>query len=477
MEFEAVDWLFADAVLKGTGGEGVREEIARLMAAARSGHLCIRVQDPSRFPKSMVQGEESPLCLHGDRLYLQKNWQYESRVVEEIRRLQARAVEKVHVQEAPKGLNALQQEALSTACAQGVSLITGGPGTGKTYTAGHILSALVQSGAKRIAVAAPTGKAAAALESSLSKHQVGGVELYVGTVHGLLKAGARARFVITPLAYDLVLIDECSMLDAALFASLLASIRGATRLILMGDPDQLPPVEAGSLFADLIEAGVFATTELQESVRCQSAPLQSLAGALRSGSRFEAPSLGIDFGKRSVDRIYDRLFEAASSKFAWVHAGKVAWEELASFRILSCLRTGPLGVDALNALFVNRFYNAARVGESVVFPILITAKDEELALYNGQMGLLMLQKQEGGSVRDVDCAFVHLEGRTPLPARALPRFEWAFCLSVHKAQGSEYEEVLLLVPPGSENFGKEVLYTAATRAKKKPLHRWRSAHH
>ena len=475
-----VDWLFADSLLKQVErvASGARETIATVMAEARSGHLCVQVEDLSALPEEIVAQVDNesgfptkPLCQFGDLLYLQKNWIFESRVLKHIERLKGAASLKGNNLEW-SDLNVEQREAASQALGKGVSLITGGPGTGKTYTAARIIAALQQGGECHIAVAAPTGKAASALEVALLSIMPLPVAMTVGTVHTLLGLRPNSEFSERSLPYDLLIVDECSMIDAPLFASLLASVDVQTRLVLMGDPDQLPPVETGSLFADIIALDLFPCTRLVRCMRSERASILQLAKAIRDGKSSDAINhidtcglkLDLGFATKRIDTIYEKVWNEVRGRYS-VHtkekpsAGQLM-HDLTRFRILSCLRSGPLGVDALNQMIVQRFYIEAQEGEYVAIPILLTRRDAELNLFNGQMGILLKQKRNGV----LESEEVVFPGRV-LSASLVQHLEVAFCLSVHKAQGSEYDDVLLLVPSGSENFGREVLYTAVTRAK------------
>ena len=137
-------------------------------------------------------------------------------------------------------------------------------------------------------------------------------------------------------------------------------------------------------------------------------------------------------------------------------------KELERFRILSCIRQGSLGVDALNEMIFQSLWSEAKRGQWLCLPILITRNDYALNLFNGDAGILIKQK-----MGVEDCAyFWDSQGEVRcLSALSLPPYEYAYCISVHKSQGSEYEKILLLIPQGSEVFGKEVLYTACTRSK------------
>jgi exodeoxyribonuclease V alpha subunit len=136
-----------------------------------------------------------------------------------------------------------------------------------------------------------------------------------------------------------------------------------------------------------------------------------------------------------------------------------------SFRILTPLRRGAWGTEALNAAFKKHLYRALRHHSFFIAPIMITKNDADLGLFNGEVGLLMRRYGDEELFQEGDYAlFSGTEGLRRLPAVTLPQFEYAYCLSVHKSQGSEFGEVALLLPEGSEAFGREVLYTGITRA-------------
>ncbi|OGN59011.1 MAG: hypothetical protein A3D18_02415 [Chlamydiae bacterium RIFCSPHIGHO2_02_FULL_49_29] len=480
-----VDLLFAKSVLKYAplAKKGAVEAISRALAGARQGHLCVRVEDVTLFPEEVVERVDrtsgpfaKPLCLFGDLLYLQKNWIFENRLLKELKRL-SEPLPLLRLSDEAEDLTEEQRNAMQRAAGSSLSLITGGPGTGKTYMAARIIRAFLKENASfRLALAAPTGKAAAALEDALCGMGGSFPSARVATVHALLFLKPHSEEVEKKLPYDLILVDEASMLDARLFAALLASVQVGTRLILMGDSDQLPPVEAGSLFADLLDLGLFPCTRLTKWLRTESRPLLELARAIRDGDKAVAlqlmrkESLQGDFGFSflSVNQIHERIWSFVKERIPAHFSQRPTKEEirqvLEGFRILSCLRTGPLGVDALNQKLVNQFYRTAPVGSYVAIPVLLTRSDSSRDLYNGQTGVFIKQKEERDGVLLTEKDEIVFAERT-LPALAVAHFEYACCLSVHKSQGSEYAEVLLLVPKGSDNFGREVLYTAATRAK------------
>jgi exodeoxyribonuclease V alpha subunit len=254
-----------------------------------------------------------------------------------------------------------------------------------------------------------------------------------GTLHALLglRGSADLQKAGPDLDAELILIDECSMLDAELFVHFLGRVRAGTRVVLMGDPDQLPPVEAGSLFADLVESQAVPTTLLTQCHRSEREEVLNLAAAIRHQRAEEvvARSRQDLLGSGSLER----LFQA------------VKGEDFSQFRILSTVRKGPFGVDAINQFL------AARLRAPQI-PIMITRNDYRLGLSNGETGMLQGER-------------AYFSDKEPIARAALPSFEYAYALSVHKSQGSEYKRVLFLLPPGSEVFGREVLYTGVTRAR------------
>jgi len=389
---------------------------AALIALARQGHL--------RLEKELLDPALAKLVHEGAAL--PKYEYYEDQIVHHIKRLLA-------VKTSPKSLPNLSQltseqnQALANVLIHPLSLITGGPGTGKTYTAAQIVKALQTT----TILTAPTGKAASHLQSQIEG------PIHCGTLHSLLGVRGPLDYAneIEPLEAELVIVDESSMIDPPLFARLLASIGPNTRLVLMGDSNQLPAVEGGSIFADLIASNLIPTAKLTQCMRSDRHEILNLASAILNGTTEDIRTLDLGFAEGNVDKIYEKL---------WLH---VKEKDFGRFRILSTLRKGPLGVDALNTFLYEKF--AQQKNE---FPIMIKRNDNRTGLSNGDTGILQGDK-------------AHFPGDRHFALHELPPYEYAYCLSVHKSQGSEYEQVLFLVPDGSEAFGKEVLYTAVTRAK------------
>ncbi|MCB1081734.1 MAG: AAA family ATPase, partial [Chlamydiia bacterium] len=268
------------------------------------------------------------------------------------------------------------------------------------------------------------GKAAALLGEKL--------DCEVGTIHGMLglKGGKDILFGGKEIDAEMVIVDECSMIDVGVWAALLRNVRKGTRLVLVGDHEQLPPVEAGTIFGELCafmkERGS-GYVHLDKCMRTDRQDVLKMAEAVKQGEMI----------------FYGRLERKVSE---WKRAFKKG-----GFRILSCLRRGPFGVEAINEL----------IWEEGEIPIIVTRSCKRMELSNGEMGVI-IKKNEGRAIGKDDVARF---GEREFPAALLPQYELAYCLTVHKSQGSEFDRVVLLVPKGAEVFGREVLYTGITRAR------------
>lgn len=472
-----LDELMAQRILSRFDGSRPEQEYAlsTLFAFFRKGHLALDsssqgfellvkelpntdlplLQRGLAFPFKDREGVEW-VVQEGPFYAFQKQHHLEREIVSELNRLSS-LPPSLAILPFPlhPTLNQEQQQAVHLALKSPVSLITGGPGTGKSFTAAALIEGCSQIQDLSIIIAAPTGKAAFHLASRFPSS----LNLRSGTLHSLLGIGSQPK----PLCADLILIDECSMIDAHLFSQLLKAIPIGCRLILIGDKEQLPPVEAGSIFADLIDYSSLPCTHLKHSLRTNSSHILELAQAMIAGndegafSLLESQGLWIDLDKTPL------LPLLLQEHRPLISSSPIT--ALSTTAILSCMRQGPLGADAMNrALHAHALAQTPR-GSYLATPLLVTANHHDIQLYNGDQGVLIL-KQGDPSYQLVSFPD-SLNGTRTFPLSALFSYSYNYALSIHKSQGSEYEEVLIVAPAGSEVFGREVLYTAVTRAKKR----------
>ncbi|UTV98486.1 exodeoxyribonuclease V subunit alpha [Marinomonas rhizomae] len=490
----------------------------------------------SRLVSSAANLAERPMVLAGTRLYLYRYYQYEQQVLNYLKGQFSVAPFAVDAsllaQLFPNQSDTLdwQKVAVANAASLPFSVISGGPGTGKTTTVTRLLALLVaQSLAEgkllRIELAAPTGKAAARLTESISKAKTDlplsddiklAIPEQASTLHRLLGSDfGRSRFKHNkenPLHLDVLLVDEVSMVDLPMMAKLIDAMPPHARLILLGDKDQLASVEAGSVLGDLsygIEevyfqpewAGRLAhlTGENLAPFGNSSAPPMSRAlTLLRTSYRFDANS-GIghlakamnagdssavlrclesnytdvewrvpEDGQSKADiatlaKGYDDYWDAVRQN---LDIAKL-YEMFSRYQILTAVRQGEFGVEKVNAQLEQYFYQRGRVKDPHVWypgkAVMLTRNDAALGLFNGDIGLCMPDEFQRLRVwfMQPDGSFTGL-----LPSR-LSEFEVVFAMTVHKSQGSEFDQVALLLPlTPSPVLTKELLYTGITRAKK-----------
>ena len=375
-------------------------------------------------------------------------------------------------------------------------IVIGGPGTGKTRTAAIALTLLAEHlGEKRprIALAAPTGKAAARLSSSLADilEQLDlqpatrkDLQIPAVTLHRLLGAipgETQFRYHADhPLPLDLLVVDEASMIDLPMMAKLLDALHPEAKLILLGDRDQLASVEAGHVLGDICAATGSAlhacVTELKTNHRFRvDSGIHQLATSVKAGNLAETLRLlGSQSPDLSASTLPDRTAEALEAPLIEGWRGVIlaptpaeALERMGDFRMLCALKEGPQGVAYLNRVAEHVLATAGLIapggGNYAGRPVLILRNDYQLKLFNGDLGVLRLN--EHGELR----AYFPGDDGTPrsfAPAR-LPEHDTAYAMTIHKAQGSEFGKVLVVLPASDHPIvSRELIYTAVTRARR-----------
>lgn len=485
-----------------------------------------------------VSGETAPLILDDqDHLYLGRYWWFEKQVadalLERAVRLPPGEVDEEllclglqRMFNSAPGETDWQRVAAAVAVLRRFCVISGGPGTGKTHTVAAILALLLEQSQQRqprIAMAAPTGKAAARLSESIrnAKPNIACSDTIrelipeeASTIHRLLgmrPGQEQPRYNQEhPLHVDLLVVDEASMVDLPLMARLLAALPEHARLILLGDKDQLASVEAGSIFADICgkDSEAHYTLEFHallqrvsgeqiDNGKSRNAFAESIA-LLHKSYRFSgeegigrlaaavnrgdseavlqlfglgledislftprAESIATELNKR-VLQAYAECFEADNHL--------EALRRFNAFRILCAVRKGPAGVEQVNRTIEQLLRVKGLIqGNAQHYRgrlVMVTRNDYSVGLFNGDVGILWPDADENGRLA---AWFVLPDDSTKrvLPGR-LPPHETAYAMTVHKSQGSEFERVLVMLPFEEAGvISRELLYTGITRAKHK----------
>jgi exodeoxyribonuclease V alpha subunit len=479
------------------------------------------------------------------RLYLRRYWEYEQRLAQQILARAALTDETLSLPHLREGVERLfartgpgsdeaggQRRAAVMAVLRRFAIISGGPGTGKTSTVVKLLALLVEqaaaAGRKRpvLTLVAPTGKAAARLVESIQrakeslpcdaavKHDI---TEEATTIHRCLRPhpGRPGRFrhdEDNPLATDLVLVDEASMVDLALMVRLLDAVPKTARLILLGDRDQLASVDAGAVLGDLCNAedprgfsagfaGRVAEITGDPPIETGSAPAETgvwdcVAHLTRSYRYAESSGIGVlarainagdvasvkrilasgdhpdvtlhPFPEAGLGEELRSLVVNGYRPYLTAASAAAKFEAFNRFRVLCAHRRGPHGVDDTNEL-AERALSSARLltrGGAMYAgrPVLVTTNDYNVRLFNGDIGLLLEEEPARGRLV---ATFSTPDGKTrAIAPTRLPPHETAFAMTIHKSQGSEFDEVAVLLPPGiSPILSRELVYTAVTRAK------------
>lgn len=557
---------------------------------------------------SIAQGENAPLILVENRLYLQRYWDFERQISEFLRRRSAQVLHQdigeslsslfrvdltfcwqklqalkaeslslatfcsdyfhlrqdigideqaleqylynidsfeelteLYQQFLPEQTIDWQQVAVAQACANQFSVISGGPGTGKTTTVTKLLALLVQLAHKQstqltIELVAPTGKAAARLTESISGaiNQLNvsddiknNIPTQASTIHRLLGVIPNSvefkHHNKNPLHVDVLIVDEASMIDISLMAKLLSAIAPTTKLILLGDKDQLSSVEAGAVFADICQGIAqgpnysdqakkwlsqqtgFAMNDvcyssfdktvvddslclLQKSYRFNEksgigalakAVNQSNIGALKQVWQADFQDISLHGGDNNQSAIvalavmgYKHYLQDATAINNEEDVDKLL-QTFNEFQLLSPVRDGAYGINELNVKIEARLarHQLILLNQGTWYvgrPIMIISNDHSQQLFNGDIGIVLPPLEGDSQLAQNRVYFKMADGtiKSFLPSR-LPEHETVYAMTIHKSQGSEFNDVVLAIPPKwTPLLTKELVYTGITRAKK-----------
>ena len=538
-----IDVHFGRLVAELDGRDGPELPLAGALAseAARAGHVCLGLSDVAgrdwpaadgtplpdsatweqalkTSPAVARPGDEAPrpLVLDGQgRLYLARFWSAEQAVADGLRRLaEADVSEPTGLDEALDRLfpdatpDDRQRAAARAALCRRLGVVSGGPGTGKTYTVAAIVALLLELGIVppgRIALAAPTGKAAARLQEAVRARfrqlaatandapaaVVADYEAEATTIHRLLlRQRGQDR-----LPVDTLILDEGSMVDLGLMARVIDALPDGARLVVLGDASQLASVQPGSVFADLCQASPAARSPLERCVVTltrnfrfdETGGIGRLAAAVVRGAAADALAALADRSDKETEirPLADaRAFERLAAEYTDAHCAPLlqAVQDmreppadgtglLSRFRVLCAHRTGPFGAERFNRDVERRLRARGLAPAHDEFypgrPILVTRNDQRTGLSNGDTGVVL--RTAAGRLQVWFPELPDADGRPRLVAPArLPRHESFYAMTVHRAQGSEYDEVEIVPGPAdSRVVTRELLYTAVTRARRR----------
>lgn len=530
------------AALTSAGGPDAAESARRLLQRSRS-----QQGDPVDAVLGR-RGERKPLIVDGEWLYAERMLALETRFCDRIRQRAARkadvprtrSVERATKAVSSEALTDEQTEAVRQALQRPLTLISGGPGTGKTTAVVALVRAVAWLGLPPldgVAIAAPTGKAAQRLSDAiaigLAAHAVNDITESAlraippapTTLHRLLgwspRTGRFARHENDTLAHRLVIVDEASMVDLAMMDRLVRSLRGDARLVLLGDTDQLPSVEAGAVFRDLCASlgSVRLTKNLRVARDASAQQIVSAARTVNAGTidgplalaittrhsldqlTFEGvehldaawSAVGDDFLERWWRaRMTEESFRRRSSRTYRLRAGsfddedgielKALFAHHARAQIL-CVTRGrgfDTSAEAINDRLVERLLGrssspARAAGQRAPnvapgAPCVVERNDYARGLFNGDPGVVVRAQVDAARSPRLMAAFLRGSRFEAVPLDGATDLAPAFAMTVHKAQGSEFDHVTLILPERDVPLlTRELVYTAMTRARRSVL--------
>ena len=454
-------------------------------------------------PSIGSHSDSTPLVFDGESaLYLRKYFEYESQLANDIA---DKAMQSSSSRSNDSDSTDLQKHAVAQALLNRFYIISGGPGTGKTTTVLDYLIQAIQSKKSekrcRIAAIAPTGKAAARLSESIRngltrfelddtlKTQL--LEIPCMTVHRLLQGLPNRisfrRNAKHPIEFDILVVDESSMIDLPLMQKLLDATPEGCSLVLIGDHHQLSSVEVGSVFGDLTRSAndpqsplYGKSTALEKTYRfsedssiyqfCEACKrndtptLEALFNEKRDDFSFNAIENG---SAKSLDPIIDRIVKAHQERSASPDL-ESAIQSIGQFATLTPFNRGVFGAQSINRIADARICRIHEVDPSSFYaglPIIILENNYDLELFNGDIGIVWPDESSGELFAWFSDSANDLK---PVRLNWLPKHAPAFCLTIHKSQGSEFEEVVGVFSPEDNDFiSRQLVYTCASRAKQR----------
>ena len=429
-------------------------------------------------------GEFKPFIVFEDLLYSHKNFTQEKELAEwligksklpiEIENSVLKKIGETYFYDDKD----LQKQALYKSFHNSILFITGGPGTGKTFTIRQIISAhtLIFGDSYTIKIAAPTGKAAQRINDSLNNEEVAFKAM---TIHQLLGYKDVLRGFKhnnkNPISADLIIVDEASMMDLNIWLALTKAVSKKTRLIIVGDVFQLASVEAGAVFSDIcatplatIKKNVFQNSIIKLEKRhrfSEKSGIKRLADSVNDMDCELAFNILEDSKIKDVTWVLPNQENITNvlSKYGLIPAIDYPESLMSEYRLLSVLRNGKYGCNQFNSLIESKIKKNLGVAHTDNWfenrIIMANKNDYRLGIQNGEIG-----------VYNEHTKSVVFEGDKNVLIDQLSDFEPGYCITVHKSQGSEYDHVAIILPDQEiPILTKELLYTAVTRARKSVL--------
>ncbi|MEG0036765.1 MAG: AAA family ATPase [Victivallaceae bacterium] len=415
----------------------------------RNGHSCLSLEETDDQSIGSLLGEKQikrgvqdlPEIIKKQHLYisypfvfLKKIYELEKQTLNNIKTIiQLSPEPHINNHSLPDYLTDEQKHVIDSVLRNSISFIYGGPGTGKTFVVIEIITQFLEEHpSAKIIVACPTGKSTSNIKQLLTNRQsVTNADILVRTIHSLITPDKNKLL----LNADLIIIDEASMISLDLINLLLNYIPNKKRLILTGDPNQLSPIGVGNIFFDLIKLFPQLSYRLNINQRTSCSLIQELAYKILIRETIE--TLPLPNQKIFLEKVFTKFRES----------------EPGTFCVLTPLKQGYWGTEFLNKKLYELF--SQKIPSGFPIPIIITENLPNLDIYNGDTGILCIKDN---SIRI---------GKRLFSSQLLEdKFSLNYVTSVHKSQGSEYENVLLILPQGSENFSSDLIYTGITRAKK-----------